>query len=401
MESKFLSILEKPNVKEMIKRALSRNYNQDIIPMQFDNNYIFKSKYILFLIIDALFKYLIIIDDARYFDSYIRDLEIILRKMNNYPNIKKGINSIIIKYTLKIQDLKNAKNIQNKEKVLRYIYKRYIVDGYFYFGCNESNYNSLLINGIKSSGNVVDSRLEEVDYVLRKYARKCIFTRKKACITDSLVVGSYFSYLGPDYIEKLAKSNIFNNKKYDNSCFYDKNINTFRDNFIKYSKSKHISKKDEALIINNFLDVYFENKVNGSKSILAFIKRSYLNRNYLKDIEEIIKELKNLDINEAVAMVTESRYISFELENDIKPEFLEIVRLPNYNYLTGNIVKANDIELLEDDLEVLKIENFDDNKTTIKNPVKMNSYGYVTIFMFLSLICLSLGIILTFVMYGG
>ena len=125
-----------------------------------------------------------------------------------------------------------------------------------------------------------------------------------------------------------------------------------------------------------------------------------MNRNFLKDIEDIIIGSRDVDLYSSIAMIMESRYSSYELDGDISSLFFEIVDIPSYQYIIGEI--EEEIEIIYDDngLDDLKIivedqENNFDNK--LEKPQNSNSYGFASVFILVGLLLISLGSTITII----
>lgn len=393
MERIFHKIIKLPDVKNLMREVISNSrYNTVNIPLIIENNYFVNDNYALFLLIDSLLKFDIIIEDEKLIKDYVSQLKRIFKRMNNYQDINKGINSLIGKTTAKKLNIVNYKTPEAKEKILSYIYKKYIVEGYFYYGFSSTYKKELEESGIKKAGFILDSRLDDINTILKKYEKKDIIKRVESDITDNIVVASYFSFLGPDYLEKLANSSIFQHKNYDKSCFYKKDVIIFKENLEKYCKNKHLQAEEKITVINNFLDTWNEERINTSHGCIALIKRSSLKRNFLKNIEEILKGSKKVELSSSIAMIMESRYNSYNLETDIPINDLEIIDIPSYKCMVEEIEEEIIIDYDDKELDNLKItiENTNERKKT-------NAYGYATLSMLLGLLLISLGITMTII----
>lgn len=387
----FPKIMERSDTKQLIKEILnSEHYSKLAISLPFSNNYFMDHHYAMFLIMDALIKFDIIIEDEPLLEDYIINLKRIIKKMNTYQEISKGINLLIIKTTAKRLNISNYKTNDSKEKILKYIYEKYIIEGYFYYGISSINKKELNLSGIKKEGFILDFRLSEINEILKKYEQRDIIKKVECDITDNFVIACYFAFLGPDYLEKFATSGIFSEENYDTNCFYTKNAHLFKKNLDQYMNSKNISKEEQVVIVNNFMDVWKEDNINSSHGCIAFIKRSYLKRNYLKDIEEIIACSKNKDILESVAMIIESRYGSYDLEEDISPTDFEIVDIPSYRSILGQ----EDIIDLEE-IEQLKKSSLAKNEQ--EKLVNKVSYGFASVFMLAGILLISIGVAATII----
>lgn len=388
MERLFYKIIKRDDVKKLISETIANNrYKNVSIPMTLDNDYYFDDKYALFLLLDSIIKYDIIISSEKYIEEYINQLRRLFKRISSYQDITKGINKILVSICLKILELSNYKTPENKEKILRYIYKKYIVEGYFYYGFSSCASNEIDFSGIKREGFILDSRIDDINSILKRYENKDVIKRVKSDITDNFIIASYYSILGPYYLEKIASSQLFTKDCYDKNCFYTKDINMLIANMKIYIKNKHITKEEENIIINNLYNVLTEENVSNSNGVIAFIKRSYINKNYLKNIEEIIEGSKDLDIENSISMIMESRYSSYELDSDILPLYLEYLYFPKYQELCS----INEVNI---PCETIVIEENDINSKAEKIKKVNNTYGFISAFMLLLLILIVIIVVL-------
>ena len=85
----------------------------------------------LYILYDALIKYKIIIDDEALFYDYIIQIDKLYKKIDNYSEIIVGINKLICYMVIRLLNIKGIEEKDNKRKIIDYIYKKYIIDGYF------------------------------------------------------------------------------------------------------------------------------------------------------------------------------------------------------------------------------------------------------------------------------
>ena len=122
--------------------------------------------------------------------------------------------------------------------------------------------------------------------------------------------------MSPSYISDLSTSSYLKSKNYNKDCLFSKNLDEIRNNLLTLSKEKRLNNKDTSDVINSFVETYSSDKVNNTKPCIALIKRSTILKNELKDIQEIINN-KDESIASSLSLIMESRYNSYEIENDI------------------------------------------------------------------------------------
>ena len=144
--------------------------------------------------------------------------------------------------------------------------------------------------------------------------------------------------------------------------------------------------EEQITIINHFMDIWKEDNISNSHGCIAFIKRSDLKRNYLKDIEEIISCSKDKDILESVAMILESRYGSYDLEEEISPRSFEIMDIPSYKSILDQEQTTTQEEIEE--LKTISPVKIQEKLTKINK----TSYGFASVFMLAGLLLISIGV---------
>lgn len=366
-------VLERKDVRLKIKDIIEK-FSMKELEGQGETD--FGKEYGLFLYIDAIFKYLVIIEDSDYLDLYLSDIGILFDKMSTYNDIENGIYTLIAKFTAKKLDISDFKLITSRDKILRYIYNKYVVEGYFYYGFS-SNYKDFIdINGIRKEGFIVDENIREINNIFMKYTGDAIYG-KKSSITDSFILALYFSLIGPDFLEKLSKMKVFEDKKYNKDFYYTKNFDRLYNNIELYASENNLTDDEKTILINSFKTLWNKFEINNVHGTIALIKRKKLNKNDLKDIDEIIND-KKIKLVEGIAMILEPRYISYDIDEDIKKDDIIYLDIPSYNRLT-----SNDIEVLEESKKI-------DNK---------NGYGNILILIGIALI--TLGIIISFIFTKG
>lgn len=363
--SSLFEILERDNVKGKLKEILN-NYN-------LNKENIIDSKSFLFLYIDAIYKYTVIIDDDKYLNEYIENLNILFDKINIYNDIENGIYTLLAKFTSKKLEISSFKSITSRERILKYIYNKYIVEGYFFYGFSSNYKDFISIKGITKEGFMFDDNINEVNRILSKYNKSDVITRKPSSITDEFKLALYFALIGPDFLDKMYDSGIFNDKKYNELFYFTKNLYDLENNIDIYSKEKHLTSNEKDTLIDNFRVLWNKFDINNVHGSIALIKRSKFDKNYLKDIDEIIND-KKIKLIDGISMILESRYSSYDIDNDIRKEDIEFIDIPSFNYLVSNE------------------NNYTKNK---KNKIDMNGFGMILTFV--GIIFITLGIILGYI----
>ena len=171
----------------------------------------------LYIFYDALYKYKIIIDDEFLFDDYLDQIEKLYRKLDNFDDIKYGINKLICSSLITKLDVRDPDGKDGKEKVIKHVYDKYIRNGYFIHGFNYTYINDIKNNGFTPEvyENYYD-RFSEVNKIFEKYNCSNIinkdFDMKDVYFTDDLVMGCFYSSYAPLFYYKF----LFNEECFGN-----------------------------------------------------------------------------------------------------------------------------------------------------------------------------------------
>ena len=335
--------LKNKDVRTFLQQTLTKDCYKSIEPPEsLKNNYYLEKNFAFFIAMDAIVKFEQVINDNNLIDEYIEQLKRIFKKFTNYNDIKKGIYLFLEKAL--------------SEKL-------------------DSNYtNEITCLGLRKENFILDERLEKINQIISKVGTENLFKRENTSITDNVIVALYFALLSPSYISDLSTSSYLKSKNYNKDCLFSKNLDEIRNNLLTLSKEKRLNNKDTSDVINNFVETYSSDKVNNTKPCIALIKRSTILKNELKDIQEIINN-KDESIASFLSLIMESRYNSYEIENDIAPSEIRIIELPEYSeFLLGlsnfTIVNKN-IDIVQDDFKISE-------EDIIKNK-EVNAYGAVSV----------------------
>ncbi len=279
-----------------------------------------KDEYIL--LIDYLYKYYLIIEDNKYLDKYLNKIKHLLNKKYDLRNLELKLNNELAKIIIKKEEYKKK---ESHEKVLRYIYNKYVKEGYFYISYSSNYYNYLNEYGISKYGFKLDNELNNINNIFHKYLNRNIIYEKLDPLSDSFRYILDKSLLEPFFIKELFDSNLITKE-----TLYKKDIYSVIEEINKLSIKYKITNSDRLSLINSFKLVWDRYTVKENDIMLACIKRKYLKKDKIKDLEEIIKDDK-IKIDESIDILFESRYLVYEIEEDINKENIEYIFIPYIN----------------------------------------------------------------------
>lgn len=407
-------------LKDVLKRENVQTFFNDIvtgckyikkdIPHTISDEKIDNTYYSVLMGLDAIIKYSIIVDDKCYFDQYLKQIEFLLRKVETHNEIKMGINKILIKFCQKKLNLVEIDSLESKETILKYIYNKYIVNGYMFHSFPSLFEQEVYNNGLAVANyNYELDSLKEIKLIFDKYGLNNIFSKKidvslpYLTLTDSPFMGCYYAYNNPYFLNELSVGLLEKNYNYLVDSYFLKDYKKCKKNLNYFMKKNNMNPIDMEKV-NDFFDKEWDLfKVSEAKPVMCFVKRSSLDKNFLTDINKIVDELKDNDLASCVNKVLETRYNDEMVEKDISRLYFEIVSLPvleDLGYLTSTCSEEIIIEEIED-LDVISDESSSRFNTNDNIDYQLaNDYGNVTIVALLGVLLITLGVTLTLIMIG-
>lgn len=347
---------------------------------------------ILFLFYDALFKYKMIIDDMSYFDDFFEQIDKLIRKIDNFYDISNGINRIIGRICAFKLDIKDVEDEQSKEEVLRYIYDKYMVNGYFIHGYASCYYGNIFENGfyIDQYHHLYDKFIKVQNILNKKKHNKIIskdFNDKKVEFTDSLLLGCYYSANAPMFFSNLLCRNEFIKKQEYLDDYARGDYNACLKNLYRVMNGLKLRDSQKNIFIDAFKSEWKLLDKSNSNISLMLIPRD-LFRDSLINIDSFIRDSKNDSFAEAVCKLFNHR-TSVVVKDDIMKRHITFVNLDGYK----KYVKEEKKDNLKTELEKTFITSDDEFAFS-------NTYGKVSILLLVGTMLIAVGVILTMLMFS-
>ena len=381
------SILIRENVKKLLKEvSYSHCYHMKETKITPDyENYYNKEKPI-FIIIDAIYKYKIIIDDEKYLGEYIYSLKKLMKKIDNSSDIEKGINKLIVRTCCKKLGIKNIKDIENKKELLSYIYKNYIVEGYMFHSIPNIYKKEILENGINPEHyKNLYPKFIRIKKILKKHNKESLveknFDENYIIMTDSLQKAYYYAENSPMYFSSLLSNNITSSKKYKKDAYYRKNYKDCYYNLNKLCNDLNLNIKDSNYIKEVFKEEWKLLKNDSNIPTILLVKRKNLGNNYLKDIDKIMSSIDKYNLDDIVSKMICNKFDNVKVKNTIKNTDIEVLELYSYK-------------------DIYEYKNKNEQKNSIKESSDdiMNTNGKVSILLLLGSLLITLGVIISIIM---
>ncbi len=338
----------------------------------------------LFTFYDALFKFRVVVDDFILFPEYLKDLEKLYKKIDNYDDVSAGVNKLICKNVALKLNIKNLTDSRNKYRIVAYVFDKYIVNGYYFHG-----FNSVYLDDVKRgtfNPEVYNSnydKMREMDSIFRKYNINGVFekdfSKKEIYYTDSLVMGCYYSMYSPLYFYNFLLNNNYFKYEFREDEYLKDGFLNYTKNLKRFMKFNGFSESDKNKVLSIVSDEWrFINSRSNNISLLFVRRSSISNGSY--NINDYYDESGNV----------------FELVD--KMLCCKKNSISSSTCLYNNYGIINFSDCFVSNLRDLDISNFDEVQSFNNNFSFSNAYGKASIFIILGSLLISFGVIITILM---
>lgn len=338
----------------------------------------------LYIFYDALYKYKLILDDNYLLSEYLEQIDKLYKKINNYDEIVEGINKLIAKMVIIKLDIKNPNLKESQDKVIKYVYDKYIIRGYYIHGFNSSYKEKIKEEGFipEEYENYYD-RFSKINKIFAKYnvvnAVEKDFSNKLVTFTDDFLMACYYSTYGPEFFSSFLVNEDYFGKKPKKDGYLLDNFDQATKNLKKFMSNNLFNEEDKKYILDLVKDEWDLLHRRDKKVSLLLVKRMRFDEENIK-LEDYLDEGE--DTYELVDDLLSSKKSRVFCEEKIAKEDLLVLELDTY------YDKEEEIE--EEIPEVEEDHEF------------MDTYGKVSIILIFGALFITLGVIITlFILLGG
>ena len=373
----FLEILKREDVQSFLLEITTdeTRFSKKEIPYMICEEKISVMEYNLFTLLDALFKYSVIVEDLTYFDEFLKNVHKILKKVQNHNDVQIGISRVLINSCKQKLGIKNIDSYQDKLSIVSYIYDKYIIHGFLFH-----SFPSIYLDKIEENGIVaLRSDTSLLDSILEKYTKEKLTASSSISITDSPFMAFYYAYHTPYFM-----SEIVNQDEVSCDYFFRRDYSECIKKLASVSRKYNMFSIDKSKLINNYNELWDYYRLDDNFPVVAAIKRSDYGKNSLREYPKLCEKLKEKDIVSIVTCILDSRFNQDYLENNVLPLSIRILRLPNLVDLKIGGVRKKD--------QVLNGRG--------ENGV-VDQYGNVTIIALVGVFFITFCVLFAIVMLGG
>jgi len=338
----------------------------------------------LFIFYDALYKYKIIVDDNNLLEEYLNQVDKLYKRLDNFEDVKYGINKLICKMLIAKFDIKNINEDFYREIIISNVYDKYIEDGYYIHGFHSTYLTDIKEKGFKPEEyfNYYD-RFNKVNDIFEKYNQSRIinkdFSSKNIYFTDNFIMGCYYSMYAPlFYYSFLFDEVSYGNRIRKDNCLLS-DYNSLTRHLKRFMNNNSFSEIDKKYILDLVEDEWKLLHTKKNYITLLLVKRKKIFDKEIK-VSEYLKDKK--DIYEIVDRMLNSKYSNLEYDKYLSCDDFEIIELDNYY---DEEEEKKEEKLVKEEL-----------------PSVNNKMGGVSILLLLGCLLISLGVIISiFSILGG
>lgn len=401
---KFKLLLKNPQLLSILHNVLMNETTKNKTFNIIDNEEYTYNQYSLLIVMDIVIKYQIIISDAEYHNIFLDKLANITSNYNNHKDLIIKGNSLLIDLVSKKLNITTTES-QDKKQILKYIYDKYIVDGYCFHSFPSKFKKEVEENGLIGNIDIKEKNdLKKINYIFKHHNYNNIISRdlnaksKAIYITDSPAMAYYYAIRSPEYLAELTSLSKYykNIKLYDKNAFYEKDYYKCKSNLVSLCKHLNMTVKEENTILKTFDKRWYSLKLSESMPCIAFIKRKELAKDSLPNIEEIYESVDEMPLEILVSKIIDSKYPVIRRYSNINSLNLTIITMPSYKEIKSNSFISKDKPKAV--LTTVTRKDYQEEKRFNFNFKYAYSYGNANVVALTGLLMISLGATITIIL---
>ena len=394
----LLSILHNVLMNETTKNQVS---NASINGESYSYN-----RYSLLITMDIVIKYQIIINNETYNNYFLNKLDTITSNYTSHEDLIIKGNSLLIELVSNRLNLTTTKT-EDKKQILKYIYDKYIVNGYCFHSFPSVFKEQTEEVGLTQDIDIKElNDLKKIDYIFSNHNYKNIISRnlkeksRPIYITDSPAMAYYYAFRSPEYMAELTSLSKYYNylKDYNKDAFYDKDYYKCKSNLASLCSHVNMTTKEETTVLKTFDRRWKALNLSESLPCIAFIKRSDLAKDSLPNINEIIKSVDTIELSYLVSKITDSKYPVIRKYSNISSLYLSVITMPSYREIKNNEFLTQEkvkVALTTKKREIYREEIEEEKKFDFKYAF---SYGNANAVALTGILLITLGLTLTIIL---
>ena len=237
----FKSLLKNEHLLSILHNVLSNETTKNKVSnVSIKGESYSYNRYSLLITMDIVIKYQIIINDETYNNFFLNKLDTITSNYSNHEDLIIKGNSLLVELVSNRLNVTTTKT-EDKKAILKYIYDKYIVNGYCFH-----SFPSIFKNEVEELGLTTNidykelNDLKRIDYIFSNHNYKNIMSRnlkennRAIYITDSPAMAYYYAFRSPEYMAEITSLSKYYNylKDYNKDAYYVKDYHKCKSNLV-------------------------------------------------------------------------------------------------------------------------------------------------------------------------
>lgn len=262
----FNDYLEREDVKELLKQIFTNpKYYKKISEDELSNKYVLHEE-VLFIFYSALYKFKLLIDDDFFLDQYIKNFELLLKRLDKIEDIKYGLSKLLGKL---VEEKLILPDGRNDKVILNYIYNKYVVSGFYIKGISKLEYNN---------NDLLNESFDSIKAILNNYNYQ-IESNNNTFNTD-IMKACFNSINSPDILYNL----VCYDKNINRNIYYLKDYDACIKSFNKLLSNLEVNSSDKNILNDLFNSIWNSYNDRSNNIYLSFVKRADV-----KEIDEFVE----------------------------------------------------------------------------------------------------------------
>lgn len=400
---KFKLLLKSPQLLSILHNVLMNETTKNKTFNIIDNEEYTYNQYSLLIVMDIVIKYQIIISDAEYHNIFLDKLANITSIYNNHKDLIIKGNSLLIDLVSKKLNITTTES-QDKKQILKFIYDKYIVEGYCFHSFPSKLKKEVEENGLTGDIDIKEKNdLKKINHIFSHHNYNNIISRdlntnsKAIYITDSPAMAYFYAFRSPEYMAELTSLSKYykNIKNYNRNAFYEKDYETCKSNLVSLCKHLNMTVKEETTVLKTFDKRWHSLKLSESMPCIAFIKRKDLAKDKLSNIEEILENVDTMPLEILVSKIIDSKYPVIRRYSNVNSLYLTVITMPSYREIKNNKFISKDKPKVVLSINKVKEDYQEEKRVNYRNAY---SYGNANVVALTGILLITLGLTLTIIL---
>ena len=253
----------------------------------------------------------------------------------NKDNIDDYIKILIMKEL----NIKDENNVNEKQKILKFIYNQLVKEGYYLHGTSSINMQSILTKGFSSTKiPIMTKQIKEINTIFEKHNLYMNFEGKmrelklhQYYVTDCIKSSVMYAFQSPEYLSRFCSNghHYEDISIFDREAFWRRDYESCNRNVKILCDNYNFSKEEKDIVLEHFKNIWNNNVEENEVPIIFLGKKRYIGRDYSDKFDRINKNIQKYTIKDIIKLFELGDNIHDKRLSNINPESLTYFELPN------------------------------------------------------------------------